>query len=309
MSSAEITIIIPLYNGEKHIAQTLEALLLQSLKEFQIIVIDDGSTDSSFRKVTEIKDSRIRLIRQRNLGLAVALNNGINQCTSKYIARNDQDDISFPQRLEKQLAYMKANPDVDCIFSHYTKFGKKRGWRNLDKQCNQSGTSKKFQGIEDGCQLASTLFAKTTVIQSLGGYRQEYYPSDDWDMELRLLQQAEIHILQEPLVAYRFHFGANTYSRFEEMQLKGAWAESSYYRRQLGMPELTFNDFKSTVNLSFKDRIKNKRNYFAKLFLRKAGQYYLDGSYIPFIYYMILSTIFNSFEITNRVRKFLINKK
>lgn len=309
MRNSEITVVIPLYNGEKHIGKTLDALLSQSLNEFEILVIDDGSTDSSEKKVTEFKDARIRLIKQKNLGLALALNNGINQCTTTYIARNDQDDISFPNRLEKQLAYMKANPDVDCIFSYYTKFGKKHGWQNLDKQCNQSGGSKKFRGLEDGCQLASTLFAKTAVLKALGGYRQEYYPSDDWDIELRLIQQAEVHILQEPLVAYRFHLGANTYSRFEEMQLKGAWAESSYYQRQRGMPELTFNAFKNTQKSSFQEKVHQKRYCLAKLFLRKAGQYYLDGCYIPMISYLTLSTILNVSEVINRVCKLFKKNK
>ena len=133
MNSPEITIIVPVYNGSIYLSETLNSLLSQTFANFELLVIDDGSTDASSEIVRSFKDDRIRLIRKENSGLCHTLNRGIAEARTSYIARNDQDDISFPQRLECQLKVMNDHPEAIALLAYNTKFGGKRHWSNADK--------------------------------------------------------------------------------------------------------------------------------------------------------------------------------
>ena len=133
MTSPIVTIIVPIYNGERHLRETVDSLLSQSFGTFELLAIDDGSTDASSKVVQSFKDDRIRLIRKENGGLCDTLNLGIREAKSQFIARNDQDDISTPQRLERQLKVMSENPDAIGLFSYNTKIGSRHTWSNADK--------------------------------------------------------------------------------------------------------------------------------------------------------------------------------
>ena len=110
MKSPEVTIVIPVYNGARYLGETIHSFLSQSFKNFELLAIDDGSTDASSDIVRSFKGDRVRLIRQKNSGLVYTLNRGIEEARAPYIARSDQDDISFPDRLERQIndPYVRA---------------------------------------------------------------------------------------------------------------------------------------------------------------------------------------------------------
>jgi len=98
MKCPEVTVIVPIYNGSAYLSETINSLLSQSFSGFELLAIDDGSTDDSSNIVRSFKDERIRLIQKSNGGLCEALNLGIAEARAPYIARSDQDDISFPER-------------------------------------------------------------------------------------------------------------------------------------------------------------------------------------------------------------------
>lgn len=297
----QITILLPVYNGEKYLQPTLNSLLNQSWQDFELLVLDDGSTDSSIDILHSIKDDRIRVIRQKHHGLSHVLNKGIFEARTPYVARNDQDDLSLPHRLERQLMVMKAYPEIGILFSYYTKFGAVRKWNNVDKQDCSPGKIKPFNPLRDGCQLGSTMFARTNLLRSSGGYRQEYYPADDWDLALRLAPTGNIFLLCEPLVSYRFHIGANTYRFFKVMQEKSRWAEDSFHKRIQNEQELSYDRFLDTRSKKRWDRMNRTRIDFAKLLMRAAGQYYLDGVTSTAFFYMLGSFIFNPVELIGRL--------
>ena len=128
----KITVLMPAYNASNYIGEAIESVLKQTFSDFELLIIDDGSTDNTAEIVQGFKDSRIVFIQQKNAGIALALNAGLQAARAEYIARFDADDICYPNRLEMQYEFMMNNPgyivvgsDVDYvdadgnfIFSH-----------------------------------------------------------------------------------------------------------------------------------------------------------------------------------------------
>ena len=119
-----ISVILPVFNGEKYIRESVESILCQTFKEFEFIIIDDGSTDKSVEIIKSFNDSRIKLLRNNeNKGIIFSLNKGIEEATGKYIARMDGDDIACPERLKIQFEFMERNPEVGICGTFVKRFG------------------------------------------------------------------------------------------------------------------------------------------------------------------------------------------
>ncbi|MEO8513953.1 MAG: glycosyltransferase [Ignavibacteria bacterium] len=114
---SHISVLMPAYNCGKYIKSAVSSLLNQTFKEFELIIIDDGSTDNSEEIISAFKDSRINYKKTENKGTSAALNYGISLCSSQWIARIDSDDINVPSRLEKQISFIELNPDCDIVSS------------------------------------------------------------------------------------------------------------------------------------------------------------------------------------------------
>ena len=111
---ASVTILMPVYNAEDYVEEAIKSILDQTFTDFKFLIINDGSIDGSENLIKQFIDERIIYVKHdTNLGLISTLNEGLNLATSKYIARMDADDISFRDRIEKQVAFMEANPQVD----------------------------------------------------------------------------------------------------------------------------------------------------------------------------------------------------
>lgn len=305
MKLPEVTVIVPIYNGAATLAETLNSLLSQTFSNFELLAVDDGSTDDSSEIVRSFHDQRIRLIKRKNGGLCEAMNMGIAEAKAPYIARCDQDDISLPERLERQLQVMADHPEALGLFSYSTKFGSRHGWSNADKMVMAPGKLKKYEPMKDGCLLCSTMFVLTGSLRSIGGFRQAYYPADDWDLECRLAQLGKILVLQEPLIAYRFQPGANTYRVFKLMREKTRWVKDSYRRHLQSLPELTFEEFRLAQSRDLWSRWGRCFRDLSKLHMRIAGQRYLDGRYVPGIGHLFAAFFFNPAEIVRRARRYL----
>jgi glycosyltransferase involved in cell wall biosynthesis len=305
MNSPSVSIVVPVYNGVTYLGATLDSLLSQSFGDFELLVIDDGSTDASSKVVRSKKDDRIRLIRTENGGLCNALNRGIREARAPYVARNDQDDISFPDRLQRQMQVMGDHPDAIGLFAYNTKFGSKHRWSNSDKLVMEADRIREYEPLNDGSLLGSTMFVRTEALRSIGGFRQSYYPVDDWDLECRLSEAGKVLVLQEPLVAYRFQKDANTYRVFAEMQDKTRWTEDSYRRRLNGAPELTFEQFVATQPKDRWSRFARFRIDRAKLQMRAAGQDYLDGQYFAAAVHLSAAIVLDPADMAKRLGRLL----
>lgn len=280
MNSPQVTIVVPVYNGAAHLRETLESLLAQTLTNFESLIIDDGSIDGSAEIACSINDDRIRVIRTKNQGLPLALNLGIREARAAFIAVNAHDDLSVPTRLERQLQVIKEHPDALAVFSFNTKFGARHRWGNRDKFAREAAPVREYRPEKDGCVLPSTMLARTDALRAVGGFRPDYYPCDDFDIECRLSEAGKVLLLCEPLVNYRFHSAASTYRVFSVAHKMAAWTIDSRHRRMRHEPKLTFEEYLNTLPADPWSRLKRHFIFASRTHMRLGGQRFLDGKYL-----------------------------
>ena len=151
------------------------------------------------------------------------------------------------------------------------------------------------------------MMAKKDVLLEVGGYRAEFYPSDDWDLELRLSENYEIGIIQEPLVKYRFHKSASTRKYFFEMQHKRRWAEDCYYRRQQGLTEFSYREYMNRAAKPSWRALNRSRKDIFKLLTRNAGEFFLCGDYVKSVFCFCIAAFFAPLKLSYRFGKALTN--
>jgi glycosyltransferase involved in cell wall biosynthesis len=303
MTIPAITILVPVYNGEAHLKETLESLLAQTFTDFELLIINDGSTDSSAAIAQSMKDERIRLIGTENRGFSAAVNLGIQEARAPYIARSDHDDLSVPTRLERQMAVMREHLDALAVFTFNTKFGARRQWSNRDKFAREPDPVREYSPEKDGCILPATMLARAEALRAIGGFRPAYYPCDDFDLECRLSEAGKVLVLCEPLMNYRFHEGASTYRVFSVAHHMAAWTMDSRSRRLRHEPELTFEEFLRTLPADPWSRLKRYCAFSARTHMRIGGQRFLDGKYLAAAAHFSASALLNPGNIAGRIKR------
>lgn len=204
-----ISIIMPAYNAGKYIRQAIDSMLRQSFADFELIIIDDGSTDDTKDLIAGYPDPRIRyLANERNSGLAFTLNRGVGSAVGEYIARMDADDISLPLRLETQKGYLDKHPGVvmtDCIMRYIDGEGKDLGKMN--------SAVITFEDIVKTLPRQNCLGHSSVMLRkgTLEKYGYNEVGNEDYDLWLRMVSDGlVIHKLDEVLLLYRIHPGSYT---------------------------------------------------------------------------------------------------
>ena len=222
LAHPSISVLMPVYNAEKYLAEAIQSILDQSYRNFELLIIEDGSTDCSAKIAAEFErcDARIRLIRQsENQGLVTALNLGLDLAQGEYIARMDADDISLPERLEKQVEYMQAHPEIGVL-------GGKIQYMNEDGQLATIPLT--FYGdINIRWNLLFTNpFSHPAVMMRkaiIERYRLRYDPRathvEDYEFWGRFLLVAKGENFPDVLLHYRLHPGSvgDTYGKTQNM--------------------------------------------------------------------------------------------
>jgi glycosyltransferase involved in cell wall biosynthesis len=232
-SNPEVTVLMPVYNGEKYLKEAIDSILNQTYKSFDFLIINDGSIDKSQAIIKSYNDSRIRLINnETNLGLIASLNKGLHLANSEYIARMDQDDISYPERLEKQVSFMEKHPEVGTCGTWAERFGDTK--------------SKILIRPTDPLEIKVHLAFFTTIIHPtvmmrtdfLHRYNLQYQPdyihAEDWELWLTASDFFKIAVLPEVLLKYRWH-SENTSRIHEEMQFESVKRIRLRVLHQLGI--------------------------------------------------------------------------
>lgn len=200
-----ISILLPVYNAESFLEDAVLSILQQTFSDFELILIDDGSTDGSKQIVRQlaVRDSRIRLVQRPNKGLIATLNEGIALARSPLIARMDADDIALPHRLERQCTYLKSHPETVAIGS-YVQFMDRCGHTYRTKYLPAGeGLRKAFLW---GCPIMHpTVMMRTEAVREAGGYSPEFPSAEDYALWLRLLSLGGIDNIPEVLLSYRVH--------------------------------------------------------------------------------------------------------
>jgi glycosyltransferase involved in cell wall biosynthesis len=198
---------MPVYNARRYLAEAVESVLAQTFGDFELIVIDDGSTDGSLRILRrfERRDRRIRLVSRENRGLVATLNEMIAMARGDLLARLDADDVAMPERFAVQVAYLRDHPDVVCIGTQIhviDEFGriKYNSHPGMDHDRIQE------LALAGECPLAHTsVMMRRGPVVAVGGYREEMEHAEDVDLWLRLGEVGRMANLPDVLAKYRFH--------------------------------------------------------------------------------------------------------
>ena len=198
-----VTVLMPVYNAARYVGDAVRTILAQTCSSFELLVIDDGSTDDSPRIVASFDDSRVRIVRNdRNLGLTPSLNRGLALARGEIIARQDADDLSEPMRLERQLAFLDANPDVAVVGSWYRKIDE-TGQPLGDRRLPLSDTELKWALLSYCPIVHSAAMFRRDDILVLGGYDERFVYAQDFDLWSRVARHHRLANLPEFLVRYR----------------------------------------------------------------------------------------------------------
>ncbi|MGI4746745.1 MAG: glycosyltransferase family 2 protein [Janthinobacterium lividum] len=202
-----IDVLMPAYNAGWSLPDTLASIQVQTVRDIRIVVVDDGSTDdtASILAAAAERDPRIHVITQPNGGIVAALNAGLAACTAPFIARHDADDLSDPDRFERQMQYLEANPDCVALAGaarHIDEAG-----HNLSTQSRLRDLAKADPGnipASEPYLLHPMLMVRRADIQAVGGYRL-VLNAEDSDLYWRLRERGRLHNLPELLGSYRMH--------------------------------------------------------------------------------------------------------
>lgn len=198
-----ITVILPVYNGASYIRAAIESILSQSFSDFELIIINDGSSDDSEAIIRSIVDPRIHFLQQENRGLAATLNIAIGMARCEFIARQDQDDISSKLRLEKQVNFLQRNPDVAIVGSNAEIWvsGQKTE-RFLEHPTNDALIQ--FALLFDNPFVHSSVMIRRNVFERVGGYCEDKsrQPPEDYELWSRVSRDFKLANIPENLLAY-----------------------------------------------------------------------------------------------------------
>ncbi|UTA69429.1 glycosyltransferase [Emticicia sp. 21SJ11W-3] len=259
---AVVSVLMPVFNAEKYVKEAINSILNQTLKDFELIILNDSSTDNSKDVVLSIQDNRIRYIEnESNQGLAFSRNRLLSEAKSKYIAWLDADDIAYPTRLQDEVDFLEANPGHAMV----------SGWaRLIDSDGHATGDFIKSY-IPDKHLGTLLLFVNYFVQSGMMlrreylpevHYRPEYPPAEDYELWVRIAASHAVAILPKILVDYRIH-ATNTSSTQQERSEKGI---KMNHRHQLS--ELGINATQEEIDLHYSIAFKKAESI---EYLRKAS--------------------------------------
>ncbi|VXC12988.1 conserved hypothetical protein [Flavobacterium sp. 9AF] len=235
-----LTVIMPVYNGELYIEEAVNSLLNQTFTDFNLLILNDNSTDSTVEIIERLqkKDDRIQLIsKTKNEGPANLRNEGIDRADTEYIALLDADDIALPTRFEKQITILDNNPNLGLCGTWFTIFGDKKE-KVLRHEVEHDALKVQFL-YSCGLGNSTVMFRKT----ALGNLRFEhqYVPAEDYGLWSEFIAKSEFYNIPESLVRYRWHPGNISQTKEENLRI----AEVAIKKRQLERLEIPSNDPKS----------------------------------------------------------------
>ncbi|GIV38766.1 MAG: hypothetical protein KatS3mg033_0566 [Thermonema sp.] len=240
-----VSVVMPVYNAEKFLAEAIESILNQTFTDFEFLIFNDGSTDNSLKIIQQYqrKDSRIKLVYSgENKGYVFHLNEGIRLAKGKYIARMDADDIALPERLEKQVEFLEKNEDYVLCGSRIKCFGKSEHVVDLPIENNEIHLKMLYI---NPLAHPSVMIRKSVLIDKKLFYYDGVMPAEDYDLWVRLAQFGKFYNFRECLLLYRIHNKNISYQKYKEEQIASLvkteqrYIEYFFNKLQLNKREIT----------------------------------------------------------------------
>lgn len=258
-----ISVVLPIYNAEEFLKDAIDSILNQTLKDFELILINDGSTDSSLDIINSFDDSRIVIVNQENKGLAKTLNIGLHLAKGKYIARMDADDVAFPTRFEEQIKFLDNNPNVKLLGTAVKLIDKDNRTISIDvPYCGNDFLKKFMKKIGNPFKHPTVIFDREVALK-IGGYNEDigkYF--EDYFLWNEISEIGDVEILNKVLLSYRITPGS-IMSSVKSTEFSNFILKIINKRNFTNADQLEMNSIKETENtknnISDVNKIYNER--------------------------------------------------
>ncbi len=263
MTPPIVTVLLPVYNGDRYLRVAVESILQQTFGSFQLLIVDDGSTDGTEPICRSFTDPRIRVVRhEKNAGLVSALNSGIDLIRTKYVARMDADDVALPDRLARQIAFLESRPDIAACGSWARELVDGRLRAVMFRPTGQYLRQTAWQPVPI---FHPTACLRTEVLQELR-YRPDFIHAEDYDLWLRLCRHHRIDNVPKVLLHYRIHQTSVSHA-YRALQRSNAWRA---FREHFSEVDVPLEDFEALTGVSCEaspfTRMRLKRPWRKQLF-------------------------------------------
>src|SRR5215217_4251390 len=202
-----ISVMMPIFNGQRDLKEALDSVLAQTFSDFELICVDDGSTDNSLDLLSHYQD-RIIIIRQENAGQGAARNAGVRRASGRYIAFIDQDDRWYPTKLEHQMAAFRDDPKAVLVYSNSDRMDENSRLTEVGATLSERPSalaSPLGRLIEEGLVLPSSMLVRRDAFEQAGGFDAHLRGFEDFDLSARLKQAGRFIFLEQPALCYRVH--------------------------------------------------------------------------------------------------------
>jgi glycosyltransferase involved in cell wall biosynthesis len=240
-SAPAATVLVAVFNGADYLSEAITSIFAQTFSDFELLVVDDGSTDQTQDIIRSFPDPRLRaIVLSQNRGIARARNAGLEAARGRYIAFLDHDDVAPPERLEKQIAFLDLHPQVGMLGSD-VEFIDSRGATLQKVHMPASDLEIRWMNLLDCPMRQSSLTARRDLARQ-HHYNERFLSLSDWDFIQRMLENTEAANLPEVLVRYRSHPTNVSHTQFRRAVETGAHLSHHAIKSALPDFEITFED-------------------------------------------------------------------
>lgn len=320
----QVSVLMPAFNVECYISEAIASVLSQTYDNFELIVIDDGSSDGtlSIAESHARKDGRIKVVSHSNEGMGASLNRALDLVNNQWIIRMDADDIMVPNRIERQVDFVRQNPSVSVAgtFVYYVDedgrvFGKSpRSQLTSSAHVEELVRRNKLRGKTDLEALPTVRFPhfmlyhpsiimRKSVIKEVGGYRPEFWPAEDFDLWNRIIERGYSVLIQpEYLLKYRRHGSSGSIDGARRTSLKVDWVENCARRRRTGQPELSWEEFLAMRRRApWRERLNQERKDLAKILYNAARSHFSRRKYYLFAPTLLFAILLYPSHVVPRI--------
>lgn len=205
-TSPTISIIMAVYNGGEHLRSAIDSVLAQSFTDFELVVVNDASTDDSVAQIEGYDDPRIKLLHnEENKGLAASLNVGLKEAKGRYIARMDADDLAVPERLKKQLSFLEKHPDIGLLGSNAVAIDDVDEMIGVFQRWETDDVIRWVAMFDNPFIHSSVMFRHSLLTENSLLYDESLVASQDYDLWVKMLKVTQGANCFEPLILFRQH--------------------------------------------------------------------------------------------------------
>jgi glycosyltransferase involved in cell wall biosynthesis len=314
-----VSVVVTAYNAEQYIGEAIESIQAQTYTNWELIITDDGSNDSTFSIIKNLasEDSRIKPDSHENMGsISKCANHALKRASGRIVVRMDADDIMMPNRIEKQVKYLYEHPEitmVSCDTMFISEKGKFMGIQRMPGFDKPEDT----QNAIDNLKLISCPHTGFTTylekILEVGGYNEQLkFCAEDLDLFTRMAEKGNtLIIIRETLMKYRMHSNSLMASITKSLidQNAADWVLDSLIRRKKNQPELSFSEFLDQLEQqSWWKKTNRKIKFKAYNYFRLSGILYGQKKYPKALYYLLLSLLMHPSRFRKKIFTHLKHK-